>query len=355
MTKKIAVIMMVVIVCLMSNTISFAENKNTINIVGKLSNNLSLSTDNDYIFQKEHIVPGESWITHINITNQSSKEIQISLLDIQNNIADDTLEKAMILEISLDGVTLYSGSYAAVSKPVIEKVIVKAGQTITMLVQAGVDERIGNNIQDSVLDSTWIFEATAPNTASKPSGKSSGSSSGLIATGWQYDIVCENENGEPIMRKTSVPAGDSHITVAAPVIEGYKSTVAGKTVSLKKNNDNVVVFTYYLIQEKGSVIPAEKPLDSISPEVDVENNDGNVNNPLEQDAGSPVDKLDENNGGAEKYTSEHTNEPVQTGNEKMLSDTVLFPFALIGIPILAIIALFVLCGKKKNNKDGGNL
>jgi len=332
-------------VMLMSISIMSPVNANdvpAISIIGEMSDNLTLTSDNTNIFTQNNLLPGSSWNTNVHLVNKSNEDMKISLIDIQMNNENTELLKYLTLELMIEDEIIYSGSYDITDEVI--SVELKPKTEKIMLVKAGIDVSADNSLQGAKLDTTWVFEATvdvketiAP--TKKPSSSNRGSSggsrsskdSGIIAQTLQFSILCQDDNQQQLYNEVR-PVPQSGISVIeAPEIEGYKPTKKYYYVNNNLAGKNIV-FTYEKIENEETV--------SDPTEVEVKKDDDETLMSVQKGTPDPVQ--DDN---SDKTSSKSENNvPVKTGNESLGSNTVILSSA--GVLLILLIILVLLYKKK---------
>lgn len=221
-------------------TFADGNTENHINIVGDFKTNLVLSTDNDFLFKDVNILPGSEFATTISLTNTAPRKMDISLLEIKNNIEDDTLYNAMSLSIVVNGTEVYNGSYGNTASPVFDELTLKSGETVNMYVKSALADDYGNEMQNKNLDTTWTFEASYAG-----SDRSGGGNNGdTVTTSCKYFVKYLDTEGKELReQKTATASYNSTVTEKAPKIDGYTPDAAKKSITISLMN-NTITFVY---------------------------------------------------------------------------------------------------------------
>ena len=85
--------------------------------------------------------------------------MEIAITDISSNIQDNAMYDALMLKISHNGATLYSGAYGKTPDPVTNFIPLKGKSSTVFEIEVYFPEYVGNNLQEKKLDCTWTFEA----------------------------------------------------------------------------------------------------------------------------------------------------------------------------------------------------
>ena len=327
-----------------------ADEIDTVTIVGDLKSNLTLNTDNEYLFRRENIVPGETWQTNIEVYNTSNKEMEFSVISINPDNAE--LSNNLSLNIKAGDIVIFDGIYGNFLQNDVPSLTISGKEKITLHIQVGMLPSANNSMQNSSISSVWTFEAKVQKSSeneydySIPSDKINSTiykSPGYIATNATYNIVCKDENGNIIYSDTHNALRGSSFVVKAPEIEGYSSSLIFQLVTLGENGQDVV-FAYY--PNTNSEYKTENSQDPIS---NVENTDeeidekSGIKNIVSELINSEA--VETTNTEKDKTAPKETeNKPVKTGNEGMAANTVLVPATII---LFLIVLLIFFINRKK--------
>lgn len=133
-------------------------------ITGMYDGQFKLAGDKSKLFHLDEILPGDTWTGKIRIKNEAPSKMTISLLSIVSNLEDTTLFEALTLDISVNGKSVYSGSYSTDQEPIMSVRDVAPGKTLTLDVTVTLPRTTGNAVMEKEMDADWIFEATYKNT-----------------------------------------------------------------------------------------------------------------------------------------------------------------------------------------------
>lgn len=332
---------------------AFADEMDMITIIGDLKNNLTLTADNDYLFNKENIVPGEAWQTNIEVHNTSNKEMEFSVISVASDNTE--LSNNLSLNIKAGDIIIFDGIYGNFLQDDVPSLIIKGKENITLHVQVELLPSANNSMQNSSISSIWTFEAKVQKSSendynydySIPSDKINSTiykSPGYIAANATYNIVCKDENGNIIYSDTLSALRGSSFVVKAPEIEGYSSSLIFQLVTLGENGQDVV-FTYHT--NMNSDYKAEANKDST---LSMENTKGKTDEKTEiknSTTSEPIngEPFEVTNTEKDKTLFDGTsNKPVKTGNEGMTANTVLIPATII---LLLIVLIIFFINRKK--------
>lgn len=332
-----------------------ADEIDTVTIVGDLKSNLTLNTDNEYLFRRENIVPGETWQTNIEVYNTSNKEMEFSVISINPDNAE--LSNNLSLNIKAGDIVIFDGIYGNFLQNDVPSLTISGKEKITLHIQVGMLPSANNSMQNSSISSVWTFEAKVQKSSeneydySIPSDKINSTiykSPGYIATNATYNIVCKDENGNIIYSDTHNALRGSSFVVKAPEIEGYSSSLIFKIVTLGENGQDVV-FTYHT--NMNSNYKAEANKDST---LSMENTKGKTDEKTDEKTeiknsttSEPIngEPFEVTNTEKDKTLFDGTsNKPVKTGNEGMAANTVLVPATII---LFLIVLLIFFINRKK--------
>lgn len=144
---------------------SKTENLNEIKIdspfvlSGVHTNAFQLKSNTDYIFQVEDCVPGDRIEAVIEAENTTNEPFDLALVSIQSKLKDTALFDALELTISHNQDVLYEGAYHPDNVPMTKYLTVEAGEKICLDVSVLLPKEVGNDLQDTQMKSTWLFEA----------------------------------------------------------------------------------------------------------------------------------------------------------------------------------------------------
>ena len=136
------------------------SNKTHFTITGSYEQKFELSSKDSKLFHLGGILPGDSWTGQIHIKNKAPDKMAVSLLSIVSNLEDMVLFNAMVLDISIDGETVYSGSYNPGKTPVLAPRYVLPNKTLVLDITVSLPLSVGNIVMNKEMDATWTFEAT---------------------------------------------------------------------------------------------------------------------------------------------------------------------------------------------------
>lgn len=119
---------------------------------------LTLDFDNEWFLHAPIIDPCDTFESYIRVTNKSKKDMKVRLIDIINQLKDDSLYNKFVVRIYKDGELIYDGGLDSKDKDVIDWFTVKQGETVTLRVELHLPCDAGNDIQDKELVTSWLFE-----------------------------------------------------------------------------------------------------------------------------------------------------------------------------------------------------
>lgn len=158
-----------------------------VSITGEYSDNLTFVCDNNSIFEKTMVAPGDQWSATIKIKNNSAdKSLDVSLQDIESAIEDLRLYNVLGLQIYLDQNLVYDDLYCASKKPIIDWVTLKPYESKYLQIIVSVPTELNNNYQSLKMVSRWNFACRTDENATVPSSESEPNTP--IKTGVQYMI-----------------------------------------------------------------------------------------------------------------------------------------------------------------------
>lgn len=158
---KIACICLAVLILISAiiPVVSFAAADDPFVLTGECIENFSLTTNREDIFNISGASPGDKYVGEILVNNNGLDTMEIAITDISSNIQDEALYDALMLKISHNGATLYSGVYGETPDPVTNFIPIKGRERTVFDIEVYFPEEEGNVLQGKKLDCTWTFEA----------------------------------------------------------------------------------------------------------------------------------------------------------------------------------------------------
>jgi len=137
---------------------SYAAETEPFVITGEYNGNFSLSTTEESLFNISNAAPGNVYKGVITVKNNGPDKMDVAIVDIASNIADESLYNNLELKISKDGVMLYSGVYGNTPDPVTSYFVIKPRSSIDFDIEVSFPKYSDNAFQGKELDSIWTFE-----------------------------------------------------------------------------------------------------------------------------------------------------------------------------------------------------
>lgn len=132
----------------------------SIELTGKYTGKFTLESSEMELFTLDDLMPGDVWRGKVNVTNTGYRNMEIAIVSIVNNLADDDLMfKTLALDIHVGEEEVYSGSYGATEPNVSKFYRVKPRETVCFDVEVTFPLSAGNECLSKKFDSTWTFEA----------------------------------------------------------------------------------------------------------------------------------------------------------------------------------------------------
>lgn len=129
-----------------------------VELSGKFNGQFHLTPDDLELFHLEDILPGDSWEGKIHIQNDARATMEVSIISIASNLKDKTLYDALDLEIRVGDEIIYEGSYGDTPDPISKFYKIRPGKTVTFDVTVTLPQKVGNEMMNKEMDSTWTFE-----------------------------------------------------------------------------------------------------------------------------------------------------------------------------------------------------
>ena len=136
----------------------------SIELTGEYTGTFTLKSSAMDLFKLEDIVPGQSWQGKVEVKNTASRDMEICILSIVNDLQDnDVLYDKLDLKIFREEEEIYSGSYGATTENISKFYTVRPNETIDFDITVTFPADAGNEYQGQKMDSTWTFEARYAN------------------------------------------------------------------------------------------------------------------------------------------------------------------------------------------------
>lgn len=136
----------------------------SIELTGEYTGTFTLESSAMDLFNLENIVPGDSWQGKVEVKNTASRDMEICILSIVNDLENDSvLYDKLDLKIFREEEEIYSGSYGATKESISKFYTVRPNETIDFDITVTFPEDAGNEYQGKKMDSTWTFEARYAN------------------------------------------------------------------------------------------------------------------------------------------------------------------------------------------------
>jgi len=156
----------------------------SIELTGKYTGTFTLESSAMDLFKLENIVPGDTWEGKVEVKNTGSRNMEIAILSIVNDLQDnDLLYDKLHLQIHLGNEEIYSGSYGATEANISKFYPVRPNETIAFDILVTFPEDAGNEYQGQKMDSTWTFEARYEGGGYYPGDPTSPEEKPVIQTG----------------------------------------------------------------------------------------------------------------------------------------------------------------------------
>lgn len=223
-----------------------------VELTGKFDGRFDLSSSEMEMFNLVDVVPGDSWHGKIHVKNTTLYSMEIAIISIVSNLEDLTLYDALDLNIRFADNEIYNGSYGATSEPISEFIKIPKKSVLTFDVVVTLPKHVGNYIQNKAMDSTWTFEARsyAPNGGGGMEGESEVS----------YSVHYVDKDGNDLLEpKYETGESNTYVTEKAPEIDGYTPDADTKTIYLRENGENKIVFVYSPSSDDEKPTDPDKP------------------------------------------------------------------------------------------------
>lgn len=322
MKQRIRIFSFLLMICVLLNIFCIpVYAMGDVAIIGNYKNKLTLIADKEYFSSQYLVGPGDYWSAVIEIKNDKNSEesIDVRLASVTSNIDDTTLFDKMDLKIIVGNKTLYDGPYNG--NPTTDYFTIKPNKSVELIIVMGVPDTVGNECQDKVMDSMWLFETRADERYDPPVDDDD------YVRYYEYTVEYEDSDGNKLHEDKVGKAPYGNTLTEYPIdIDGYTPRDNKLSIKITRNGDkNVITFIYDKNPEPVQPPEDDKPEDK-------------------PDDTKPDDKPEDKPVVTPPVIDDDDNDSVTTGNDREVAP---FIFGIVG----SCMVLFFLILFKKKKKD----
>lgn len=155
-------IILLILFCSLTSITAADSNSDGVTIAGDIKDGISIITNDDFIFEKGNIDPGDEWSSKIVLKNNNHEhEMVVQLLSIENKIAEQMLYEYLDVTIAYEEQEIFHGSFADATEALKNySYIIPAEQSKEMIVTVLFPIEANNEYMNAKLDTKWTFNVT---------------------------------------------------------------------------------------------------------------------------------------------------------------------------------------------------